>query len=495
MVRRKTTPTTPNTRPIMSTPDDLDCSRRHGTKTVIVPPTIAVQQNGHAVHALHVDTSSHTSSRDAADENGLDTPLSAMQSAAIKTALLINKRPILHGNVSIEEDLEEECFSRHWIFRRRVEFDAATSSHGAAVRHNQIDEQTGKSRSSGVINSSETCTDVSKLNEEYEQLKQQLESIQHQRRQLHQTHTQLSSFTSEWEYRLESIQQSFNVASSTLESVTSKRDRIENEYKIAQRWHVLGDAFFIWHNGPFATINGTRLGRSARTAFSSQRTESNKCSPSLFSWGDANNNRQVTTSVTVPFHEINSALGQIVFLLYTLQNTPNSGIKYRKHILQPCGHASKIGFLKNAKLSATQTQQNHSLQQQHTHYGERRRIFATHDEVTWYNLHHYEENGSYLSMGYYARRNFNTALEGLVYCIAEACLVIEKRDMALSVPYCIKVGGLQVGKEKVTSDVTAVGGLPVHYDPDEGERWTTMSRYLLTDLKWLIAFVAKHVDR
>jgi hypothetical protein len=98
-------------------------------------------------------------------------------------------------------------------------------------------------------------------------------------------------------------------------------------------------------------------------------------------------------------------------------------------------------------------------------------------------------------MGYYARRNFNTALEGLVYCIAEACLAIEKRDMALSVPYCINAGGLQVGKEKERSDVTAVGGLPVHYDPDEGERWTIVWRYLLTDLKWLIAFVAKHVDR
>lgn len=259
---------------------------------------------------------------------------------------------------------------------------------------------------------------------------------------------------------------------------------------------------------------------------------------SFFSWGNSENGtagRQEVTAPTnnsnnqnpspekaiVPWTEINSALGQIVFLLHTIQLIPFSNITFRKHILQPCGSASKIGFYKkHASATAPTAEHPHG----------RRRITAlasyctpqqasinknTHSEttnlstllprdVTWYNLQHYEENGSLLSMGYYARRNFNTALEGLLYCIAEAFLVIEKRDMALAAPYVICAGGLVVGvgannKLNVggssSGGEATVGGLPLAYDPAEGERWTMVCRYLLTNLKWLIAYVAKHVDR
>lgn len=475
--------------------DDLDFSLRHGSKTAITSPDPSkVHQNGHMSH------SSAHNGHNVDEKDDLDTPLSAMQSAAVKTALIVNKRPILHDYVSIEEELEDECFSRHWIFRRKVGFDAGASCEDRTADETVTRRQPVTSSDAFMDpKSADFSIDPSKLREEKEQLLRQLESIQEKRRQLLQTQTHVSEYISEWDYRLASSQQYYKTASSISDSVKSQTRHIQIKYALAQRWHVLGDAFLIWHKGPFATINGIRLGRSAKTAFSSQRTESNnnnKPAASLFSRGDANNTQQVASTVIVPFHEINSALGQVVFLLYTLQNTPNSGISFRKHILQPCGHASKIGFLKNAKVSTSQhSKQNHALQQQHTHYGERRRIFATHDEVTWYNLHHYEENGSYLSMGYYSRKNFNTALEGLVHCIAEACLAIEKKDMALSVPYCIAVGGLVAGKDKERSDDAVVGGLPVQYDPDEGERWTMVWRYLLTDLKWLIAYAAKHVDR
>ena len=469
--------------------DDLDFSRRHGTKTIIpTPAPMALHQNGHATLSASSNGQDalceHTPPQHDDEQeggNGLDTPLSALQKSAIKTALLINKQPIIHY-VSIEEDLEEECFSRHWIFRRRVGFDAIQHTARATnVTRVAVDDHSKKSGAA-------TC-DIEKLKAQEEQLKQQLELIQHKRTHLQRTHSNLAAVRSEWIYHLSSAQQDFNLASLTHQSLKKQKDHNLNEYSTAQRWHVLGDAFFIWHNGPFATINGTRLGRTAKTAFS-QKNQGINTKP-LFSWGSESQRQTIPTSVTVPFHEINSAIGQVVLLLYTLQNTPNSGISFRKHVLQPCGHASKIGFLKNAKPPTSTRQQ----QLQHTHYGERRRIFATQDEITWYNLHHYEENGSYLSMGYYSRRNFNFALEGLVYCIAEACLVSERRDMALSVPYNISCDGLNVGKDKEKSDGTTVGGLPVQYDPEEGERWTVTWRYLLTDLKWLVAYIAKHVDR
>ena len=468
----------------------MDYSLRNGDKSIVpsASTSTANHHNGtsskckpHSPHGLYHDPRT----------SGLDTPLSAMQSAATKTALVIKNTPIIdNGVVCIEEDVEDEQYSRHWIFRRRVGFDGAAASSG------EEGTTATTTDSNGVI--STESSDAVKLQEEKVLLKQQLESIQRKRRHLVQTHSQLSTFKSEWAFQLSLAQHSRDLAFDSWQCCKSKSEHVQNQYLVAQRWHVLGDAFFIWHNGPFATINGTRLGRHAKTAFSSEGESSNSNNnnnnkAAFFSWGNTAQGQTIPTSVTVPFHEINSALGQVVFLLYTLQHTPNSGIAFRRHVLQPCGHASKIGFLKNAKLPTQTTRQQ---QLQHTHYGERRRIFATHDDVTWYSLHHYDENGSYLSMGYYARRNFNAALDGLIYCIAEACLVVERRDMALAVPYNINVAGLNVGKDKEKGDgTTTVGRLPALYDPEEGERWTTVWRYLLTDLKWLIAYVAKHVDR
>jgi len=88
--------------------------------------------------------------------------------------------------------------------------------------------------------------------------------------------------------------------------------------------------------------------------------------------------------------------------------------------------------------------------------------------------------------------------------------VVEKRDMALAAPYVMRVDGLIVGKDANGSigngggggqtgsckdGEASVGGLPLAYDPAAGEQWTTVCKYLLTNLKWLVAYAAKHVDR
>jgi len=394
----------------------------------------------------------------------------------------------------------------------------------------------------------------------------QLHAIRQQRQHLKQNiFPALFRNLNEWDLRLSSSQQSHQIALSTLEALSARRIWAEEEYQVACKWHVLGDVFFIWHRGPFGTINGFRLGKSAVTmvglvkkcAGGSNRNGTQGTGQggsgggaSLFSWGASENGTatshasptkstnngvgNVTNSnaapekVILPWNEINSALGQVVFLLYTLQNTPYSGISFRKHILQPCGSVTKIGVLKRQVFSGSAPAASSS---QHPR-NERRRITAlaayyhpgtpdaesnpplSHQmplpaplpgEVTWYNLHHYEENGSLLSMGYYARRNFNTALEGLLHCIAEACFVVEKRNMALAAPYVMRVGGLVVGKDVhgisegidggAKEGEASVGGLPLAYDPMSGEQWTMVCKYFLTNLKWLVAYAAKHVDR
>jgi hypothetical protein len=60
---------------------------------------------------------------------------SSNQSACLKTALVVGKRPLHHHHhVSVDEECEEECFSRHWIFRRKVEFEG--SEHGSIGEEN-----------------------------------------------------------------------------------------------------------------------------------------------------------------------------------------------------------------------------------------------------------------------------------------------------------------------------------------------------------------------
>ena len=487
-------------------------------------------------------------------------------------------------------------------------------------------------------------------------LEEELNNLRRHKRQQYQKEMQHShlSLLNEWQFRLAALQQKQHAQaitkSSKLTAGSTTADKEASDGSNNRSWHVLGDVFLIWHRGPFATINGFRLGRCAittagrvekyaATATTAERTNANASSAPGSSFvammagnaatansttADATTTATTTSTtseqpkkVIVPWNEINSALGQVVFLLYTLQyNTPNSRIKFTNHVLQPCGGTSKIGVLKNRHVQQTGSSSNYN--------NERRRITAlaaynanssnynsnnsmldnnttttstlssngnsttnnnitslpsprlsllyqlasstssTNDGssitpnvaaagvgggVTWYNLYHYEENGSLLSMGYYARRNFNMALESLLYCIIEACACIVEYDVGFTtVLYDMSCNGLAVtgsssnnngptvmsmstrttgklsdggggsrtnnaphrgskstnnnaasnsssgsgGKGGGTVGGAMVNGIALFYDPANGEQWTLVCKYLLTNVKWLITYAAKH---
>ena len=564
----------------------LDESRRHGVPLhqhiIIHPPTpthlsTVNEENqslnddtlGNGCHPpttdyleqqqQHTDEQSSVSCPQHLQQNNLylDEEMSGLQSAMTKTALL-HRNPVDDGEViTTEEDDVDDRSRRHVGFMNggSANFHQQhLSAQSATIKTDII-----KGGISSIPDDDDKLTANQKATEK-SQLLQQLNSLRRKRVHLEQSISPiLSQQLNEWNLRLSSSQHSHQIALSTLEEVSAKRIWCEEEYQLSSKWHVMGDVFLIWHRGPFGTINGFRLGKSAvtivglvkKSARSGGGSQGNARQTgsggggggsSLFSWGATSDNNgkppashaiQATNNVTanngnnktnnsiaatspekviIPWNEINSALGQIVFLLYTLQNAPYSGISFQKHILQPCGSASKIGVLKKTtdqqprnerrRITALAAYYNNS-----TSTANNAASTSNVGDVTWYNLHHYEENGSLLSMGYYARRNFNTALEGLLYCIAEAFLVVEQRDMALAAPYIMKVDGLIVGKDmhgnnqsgmmdSPTKDgEVSVGGLPLTYDPAAGEQWTVVCKYLLTNLKWLVAYAAKHVDR
>eukprot|EP01082_Thalassiosira_pseudonana_P006489 g5985.t1 g5985 contig20:566019-567681(-) len=511
------------------------------------------------LHRIQRESSSFNESGSIATKE-LDGELSGLQAAAVKTALVVDGKVVrekpLHGVVTFEEDDEDgKDQSYHWIFHKHVGFSSNTKHlppnyHGH--HHLSLDSDAHSTEGSSTPNQEVVTADtLSTYQNEKNHLIKQLASLRSQRNHVQRNETtQLHRHLNEWNYRLSSAQQSHSKHYPHWRKSVWNYKWCETGKECDNRCWIGDEVCWKGGSGSGARGNATTSSESAGPVSPASNGVS-----SFFSWGNVDNassdnknvkaqlndaqpgntkrniiNRQTTSPerVVVPWNEINSALGQIVLLLYTLRHTPHGGIDFTKHILQPIGSSSKIGFLKKHATSNKATSTS-------PHVTERRRITAlsayytpdtsgqtaAHEkitsstqalpphEVTWYNLFHYEENGSVLSMGYYARRNFNAALEGLLYCIAEACLVVEKRDMALAAPYVMSVSGLVVGKDVHGTGIVVgstkhggsgsgeatIGGLPLSYDPADGERWTTICKYILTNLKWLIAYAAKHVDR
>jgi len=92
------------------------------------------------------------------------------------------------------------------------------------------------------------------------------------------------------------------------ENVHSKISILKEQVNDLKTTNVYNDAFYIWHDGHFGTINNFRLGR--------------------------------LPSQQVDWNEINAALGQTTLLLYTLAKKLN--FKFSMYRLIPMGSSSKI---------------------------------------------------------------------------------------------------------------------------------------------------------
>lgn len=77
---------------------------------------------------------------------------------------------------------------------------------------------------------------------------------------------------------------------------------------LLRRTHVFNEAFHIWHDGPFGTISGFRLGRTA--------------------------------AQPVEWEEINAALGQACLLLSTMAQVAR--ITFASHTLLPMGSTPRV---------------------------------------------------------------------------------------------------------------------------------------------------------
>jgi beclin 1 len=240
-------------------------------------------------------------------------------------------------------------------------------------------------------------------------------------------------------------------------SAVAIKKKLVEWLELAQRWNVTNDCFFIWHRGPYVTINGLRLGSELPVSPTANTKGANANSVSVgvtttAADSNGNGNSQPSPQINnagfkVPWVEINSALGITALLLSTLEQKPHVAIRY-PHEIVPMGSTSKIGLRNGAA-------------------------------VTYYNL--YSDDG----FQFFGKRNFNIALAALLQCVKEAAEAVEKLDRTIVIPHKI---------EKTPKAEWIIGGLSILYGTD-GEQWTRSMKYMLTDIKWLVAYSTKHVDR
>ena len=317
-----------------------------------------------------------------------------------------------------------------------------------------------------------------RLEEEYRILRTKILTVRERRSEVRKFTNAVTKRKSEWLIRHNEVERDLSDAVSKYKSATMRRQAATECLEISRKLSPMSDCFYIWHRGPFGTINGLRLGSespsfsptalnddasigsSRVTGFLNAPTKSDFDLSALILSGPTLSSdvvhaggfdKSTHKNVKVPWSEVNAALGMAALLLSTLEKKPGSGFKFLTHDIVPMGHCSKIGVLQpDGRPSAL------------------------------YNLFYTDD-----SFQFFGKRNFNTALDGLFHCLKDATDAASRIDKTIVLPYNVDISS--------RGEIT-IGGVPTSLGVD-GKKWTRAMKYFLTDLKWLIAFTTKNADR
>jgi Apg6 BARA domain len=291
-------------------------------------------------------------------------------------------------------------------------------------------------------------------------LHQQLDAVR-RKRQLVQLQASLQdTYMTELKDRLNVLVNTRNENLISYQSASSACSNAQILLCQYQNMNATYDCFHISFDGPFATINGLRLGAEASPpvvdsefvslsrSTSTQQGESRRFL--YFSNAEQHTFRTPSSSrIKVPWKEINGALGQVALLISTMEKKPNTGVKLRCEI-KPAGCTSKIG-VRHGLASTT----------------------------TLYNLYYVDE-----AFQFFGKRNFNTALQHLVQCVSDIADVVRKRDRTIILPYPIEQKKVS-GRNAIVEFL--VGGVTIAHGIDDIE-WTRAMKYLLTDIKHIMIY-------
>lgn len=359
-------------------------------------------------------------------------------------------------------------------------------------------------------------------------LLQNLKILQTKRNRIKAQSSTVSLTIKSLHQKLNHVQISRDAKIQTYTSLHQSNVQKQQLLKRLQQTNVLQDCFWISTRGEvgggdvYATINGLRLGLELPPTFDvpSVSTDSSGMGINFeFLWGNAGGDnatanssnfsssvggtltkksvQQSTTSAPVPpppvsWPEVNAALGTLALCLHVIHERIVGPLEAR-YVIQPRGSTSRISSVVGPGGSGSKSTPGLG-----GNNGETFELF--------YNP---------VRFSFFTRRNFNTALGMLGYCLWEVGQVFTKMSMdeKEKMDHIIETQGQNANRNEVNSNgvdqmwsfpyqiVVAqegsvvnggvtVGGMELSYTGD-GVLWTKAMRYFALNIKWCMAFMAK----
>lgn len=141
--------------------------------------------------------------------------------------------------------------------------------------------------------------------------------------------------------------------------------------------------------------------------------------------------------------ETNAALGEAAAAVYTIAKIAR--IQFKQYLIYPMGSFARISKVEDTR--------------------------------TTYNLF---TDGSF---SLFPKRNFNTALIGFLTCIDEIGSQVLLHDPTLQLPY------------KIDTREGKINNHSISVNSSDEEQWTKALKYMLSDIKWIIAWSTKHLQQ
>lgn len=264
--------------------------------------------------------------------------------------------------------------------------------------------------------------DCAQLTEELDAAEARLRSVRQsllqvrQQKQLMDTKIKALRITKEqYQHLLVDKEDALRGQLALIDSITMQQHLTQHKLERFKQTSAYNDAFFIWHSGPFGTINNYKLGR--------------------------------LPTQLVEFDEINAAWGQAAMLLAIVEE--------RSFQLRPKETASVQRQAKNLVAYRVAPMGSHS------------KMARKGAEQKSFNL--------YWDGGWLKRSSYNQGMTAFLSCLNNLATFAKEQDPGVPIPYTIKDH--------------KIGGRSIRVSDKNGSvEWTSACKYVLTNLKWLVAW-------
>ncbi|KAF6724979.1 Beclin-1 [Oryzias melastigma] len=291
-------------------------------------------------------------------------------------------------------------------------------------------------------------SELQQLKDEEATLVQELEAVEEQRAAVAQDLTQSRIQSQQLDTEELQYQKEYSEFKRQQLELDDELKSVDNQMRYCQiqldrlkKTNVFNATFHIWHSGQFGTINNFRLGR--------------------------------LPSVPVEWNEINAAWGQTVLLLHALAN--KMGLCFQRYRLVPYGNHSYLESLTDKSKV--------------TFFF----FFAIYVSICLDCCSHHtgccvclQELPLYCSGGlrFFWDNKFDHAMVAFLDCVQQFKEEVEKGDTGFCLPY-----RMDVEKGKIEDTGGSGGSYSIKTQFNSEEQWTKALKFMLTNLKWGLAWV------